>query len=155
MEEASYLSAPCAHVTLVHRRSEFRASKAMQQRVTENPKIRVLRNHVVTEVLGVEVDQVTGVRMQDLVSGDTRIVEAGALFVAIGHTPMTELFKGQLVMHENGYLKVEPGTTRTSVAGVFAAGDVADWAYRQAVTAAGTGCMAALDAERFISAAEH
>ena len=155
MEEASYLAGLCGHVTLIHRRDEFRASKTMQERVLANPKIRVLRSHVVTEVLDVTQDKVTGVRVKDLKSGDTRTLDVGALFVAIGHTPLTELFKGQLEVHENGYLKVEPGTTRTSVPGVFAAGDVADWVYRQAVTAAGTGCMAALDAERFLTAHGH
>jgi thioredoxin reductase (NADPH) len=155
MEEASYLAGLCGNVTLIHRRDEFRASKAMQERVFANPKIRVLRNHVVTEVLDVTQDKVTGVRVKDLKSGDTRTIDVGALFVAIGHTPLTDLFKGQLEVHDNGYLKVEPGTTRTSVPGVFAAGDVADWVYRQAVTAAGTGCMAALDAERFLTAHGH
>jgi thioredoxin reductase (NADPH) len=155
MEEASYLAGLCGNVTLIHRREEFRASKAMQERVFANPKIRVLRSHVVTEVLDVSQDKVTGVRVKDLKSGDTRKIDVGALFVAIGHTPLTDLFKGQLEAHDNGYLKVEPGTTRTSVPGVFAAGDVADWVYRQAVTAAGTGCMAALDAERFLTAQGH
>ena len=152
MEEASYLSGLCKSVTLLHRRDEFRASKAMEKRVLENPKIRVLRSHVVTEVLDVTQDKVTGLRVKDLKSGDTSTLDVGALFVAIGHTPMTELFKGQLDMHPNGYLKVEPGSTRTNVPGVFASGDVADFTYRQAVTAAGTGCMAALDAERFLAA---
>ncbi|HEY1534849.1 MAG TPA: FAD-dependent oxidoreductase, partial [Polyangiaceae bacterium] len=151
MEEASYLSGLCGNVTLIHRRDEFRASVTMQARVLANPKIRILRSHVVTEVLDVAQDKVTGVRVKDLKSGDVRTIDAGALFVAIGHTPLTDLFKGQLEVHDNGYLKVEPGTTRTSVPGVFAAGDVADWVYRQAVTAAGTGCMAALDAERFLT----
>ncbi len=155
MEEASYLAGLCRTVTLIHRREDFRASMTMQERVTANPKIRILRSHVVAEVLDVSQDKVTGVRVKDLKSGDTRTIDAGALFVAIGHTPMTELFEGQLDAHENGYLKVEPGTTRTSVPGVFAAGDVADWQYRQAVTAAGTGCMAALDAERFLGANGH
>ena len=152
MEEASYLSGLCKSVTLLHRRDEFRASKAMEKRVLENPKIRVLRSHVVTEVLDVSQDKVTGLKIKDLKSGDTKTLDVGALFVAIGHTPMTELFKGQLDMHPNGYLKVEPGSTRTNIAGVFASGDVADFTYRQAVTAAGTGCMAALDAERFLAA---
>lgn len=152
MEEASYLAGLCKHVTLLHRRDEFRASKAMEKRVVENPKITVLRSHVVTEVLDVKQDRVTGLQVKDLKSGDTKTLDVGALFVAIGHTPMTDLFKGQLDMHPNGYLKVEPGSTRTNVAGVFAAGDVADFTYRQAVTAAGTGCMAALDAERFLAA---
>ena len=97
---------------------------------------------------------VTGLRLKNTKTGEPATIEVGALFVAIGHTPMTELFKGQLETHPNGYLKVEPGSTKTSVVGVFAAGDVADWTYRQAVTAAGTGCMAALDAERFLQA-EH
>jgi len=152
MEEASYLSGLCKSVTLLHRRDEFRASKAMEKRVIENPKIKVLRSHVVTEVLGVSEDKVTGLKLQDLKSGDSKTLDVGALFVAIGHTPMTDLFKGQLDMHPNGYLKVELGSTRTNIPGVFASGDVADFTYRQAVTAAGTGCMAALDAERFLAA---
>jgi thioredoxin reductase (NADPH) len=152
MEEATYLAGLCKHVTLLHRRDEFRASKAMEKRVIDNPKITVLRSHVVTEVLDVKQDRVTGLKVKDLKSGEDKTLDVGALFVAIGHTPMTELFKGQLEMHPNGYLKVEPGSTRTNVPGVFASGDVADFTYRQAVTAAGTGCMAALDAERFLSA---
>ncbi|HEY3233669.1 MAG TPA: thioredoxin-disulfide reductase [Polyangiaceae bacterium] len=155
MEEATYLAGLCGSVTLIHRRDEFRASKVMQRRVLENPKIKVLYSHVVEEVLDVEKDQVTGVRVKDLKTGNRRIIEAGAMFVAIGHTPMTELFQGQLDMHPTGYLKVEPGTTKTSVDGVFASGDVADWVYRQAVTAAGTGCMAALDAERWLASNGH
>ena len=148
MEEASYLAGLCSKVTLIHRRDEFRASKAMQQRVTANPKIEILYSHVVDDVLDVSADKVTAVRVKSVKTGEVRSIEIGALFVAIGHTPMTELFKGQLELQPNGYLKVEPGSTRTNVSGVFAAGDVADWTYRQAVTAAGTGCMAALDAER-------
>ncbi|MBI3202511.1 MAG: thioredoxin-disulfide reductase [Myxococcales bacterium] len=155
MEEASYLAGLCSKVTLIHRRDEFRASKAMQQRVTANPKIEVLYSHVVEDVLDVSQDKVTGLRVKSVKSGEVRTIEIGALFVAIGHTPMTELFKGQLDLHPNGYLKVEPGTTRTSISGVFAAGDVADFTYRQAVTAAGTGCMAALDAERWLQANDH
>jgi thioredoxin reductase (NADPH) len=151
MEEAQYLAGLCKSVTLIHRRDEFRASKAMQERVMSNAKIRILYSHVVSEVLGVAEDKVTGVRVKSLKTGEENVVEAGALFVAIGHTPMTDLFKGQIAVHENGYIKVEPGSTRTNVPGVFAAGDVADWIYRQAVTAAGTGCMAALDAERWLS----
>lgn len=155
MEEASYLAGLCSKVTLIHRRDEFRASKAMQKRVTENPKIQILYSHVVTDVLDVSKDKVTGIRVENLKNGEVSTVDVGALFVAIGHTPMTDLFKGQLELHPNGYLKVEPGSTRTNVPGVFAAGDVADWVYRQAVTAAGTGCMAALDAERFLQAHDH
>lgn len=154
MEEATYLSGLCSGVTLIHRRDEFRASQAMQKRVTENKKIKILYSHAVEEVLGVEKDGVTGVRVKDLKNSSTHEISASALFVAIGHTPMTELFKGQLETHENGYLKVQPGSSRTSVEGVFASGDVADWVYRQAVTAAGTGCMAALDAERWLSEQE-
>lgn len=153
MEEATYLSGLCSKVTLLHRRDEFRASKAMQKRVLENPKIEVLFSHGVTEVVG--SDSVTGIVAQNLKTGDSHRVDVDAFFVAIGHTPMTELFKGQLETHDNGYLKVRPGSTHTSVPGVFAAGDVADWVYRQAVTAAGTGCMAALDAERWLGETDH
>jgi len=154
MEEASYLAGLTPSVTLIHRRDEFRASKVMQDRVKKNSKIKILYSHAVEEVLGVEQDQVTGLRLRNTKTNEESTLAIGGLFVAIGHTPMTELFKGQLETHPNGYLKVEPGTTRTSISGVFAAGDVADWTYRQAVTAAGTGCMAALDAERFLQA-EH
>jgi thioredoxin reductase (NADPH) len=154
MEEASYLAGLCGKVTLIHRRDDFRASRVMVERVQKNPKIRMLLSHVVDDVLDVKVGHVTALRVRDLKTGDTSTLPVGALFVAIGHTPMTELFKAQLETHPNGYLKVTPGTARTSIPGVFAAGDVADWTYRQAVTAAGTGCMAALDAERFLQA-EH
>jgi thioredoxin reductase (NADPH) len=155
MEEATYLAGLCKSVTLIHRREDFRASQVMQNRAFANEKIRVLKSHVVDEVLDVAQDKVTGLRVRDLKTGNARTLEVGALFVAIGHTPMTELFKGQLDMHPNGYLMVKPGTTYTSIPGVFAAGDVADFVYRQAVTAAGTGCMAALDAERWLAANEH
>jgi thioredoxin reductase (NADPH) len=155
MEEASYLSGLCSKVTLVHRRDDFRASQAMQDRVRRNEKIEILYSHAVVDVMDVQKDFVTGVRVKDLKSGAERDLAVDALFVAIGHTPMTELFRHQLEVHPNGYLKVEPGTSKTSVPGVFAAGDVADWTYRQAVTAAGTGCMAALDAERFLAANGH
>jgi thioredoxin reductase (NADPH) len=154
LEEASYLSGLCSNVTLIHRRNEFRASKAMQRRLLGNNKIQVLYNHVVTDVLDPSQGKVTGLRVKDISTGQVRELSSAAMFVAIGHTPMTELFRGQLEMHDNGYLKVKPGGTQTSVEGVFAAGDVADWTYRQAVTAAGTGCMAALDAERWLSAQE-
>ncbi len=153
MEEATYLAGLCKSVTLIHRRDEFRASKVMQERAVANENITILRSHVVTEVLGVEEDKVTGVRIKDLKTDKQRELKCAAMFAAIGHTPMTDLFKGQLETHDNGYLKItKPGTTYTSVPGVFAAGDVADWVYRQAVTAAGTGCMAALDAERWLGA---
>ncbi|MGC4065766.1 MAG: thioredoxin-disulfide reductase [Polyangiaceae bacterium] len=156
MEEATYLAGLCKSVTLIHRRGEFRASKSMQKRVLENPKIRVMLNHVVTDVLDVTKDRVTAVRLQNLLTSESTEVAVEALFVAIGHTPMTDLFRGQLELLDNGYIKVEPGNTRTSVPGVFASGDCADFTYRQAITAAGTGCMAALEAERWLSAAgEH
>lgn len=155
MEEATYLAGLCRSVTLIHRRDEFRASQVMQDRALSNPKIRVLRSHVIEEVLDVAADRVTGVRVRDLKSGDVRTVDCAAMFVAIGHTPMTDLFRGQLELHPNGYIKVKAGTTYTSVPGVFAAGDVADFVYRQAVTAAGTGCMAALDAERWLAVNGH
>jgi thioredoxin reductase (NADPH) len=151
MEEATYLAGLCRTVTLVHRRDEFRASRVMQERALNHEKIRVLRSHVVVEVLDVAEDKVTGVRVENLKNGERYTIPAAAMFSAIGHTPMTELFRGQLETHPNGYLKVRPGSTHTSVPGVFAAGDVADWVYRQAVSAAGTGCMAALDAERWLT----
>jgi len=151
MEEATYLSGLTKSVTLMHRRDDFRASKTMQDRVLANPKINVLRSHVVTEVLDPKEDKVTGVRVKNLKDDSMKTIDCAAMFVAIGHTPMTELFKGQLDMHDNGYIKVKLGSAHTSVPGVFAAGDVADFTYRQAVTAAGTGCMAALDAERWLA----
>jgi len=154
MEEASYLSGLAKSVTLMHRREDFRASKTMQERVVANPKIKVLRSTVVTDVLDPKEDKVTGVRVKNLKDASTGTNDCAAMFVAIGHTPMTELFKGQLDMHDNGYIKVKLGSTHTSVPGVFAAGDVADFTYRQAVTAAGTGCMAALDAERWLAHSE-
>jgi thioredoxin reductase (NADPH) len=151
MEEATYLAGLCSKVTLVHRRDEFRASKTMVERTVQNPKIKILYSHVIEEVQDPKEDKVTGVVVRSLKTGDKHTVPAAAMFVAIGHTPMNELFIGQIDTHPNGYLKTQPGTTRTNVPGVFAAGDVQDWTYRQAVTAAGTGCMAALDAERFLS----
>jgi len=150
MEEATYLAGLCTSVVLVHRRDEFRASKTMVERTVNNPKIKILYSHVVEDVLGVAEDHVTGVRVKDIKSGKATDIPASAMFVAIGHTPLTDLFKGQLDVHPNGYLKTTPGTTRTSVPGVFAAGDVQDWVWRQAVTAAGTGCMAALESERWL-----
>jgi thioredoxin reductase (NADPH) len=150
MEEASYLSGMCKSVTLVHRRDVFRASKAMQDRVLKNEKIRVLYNAVVDEVLDVSRGEVTGARILNLKTKETNVVSASGLFVAIGHTPNTDLVAGQLELHDNGYIKTRPGSSYTSVPGVFACGDVQDFTYRQAVTAAGSGCMAALDAERWM-----
>ncbi len=155
MEEAHYLAGLCKSVTLIHRRDEFRASKTMVERVVKSSKIKILYSHVVDEVLGVDEDKVTGVRVKNLKNGEKTDVPVAAMFVAIGHTPLADLFKGQIELHDNGYIKTTPGTTQTSVAGFFAAGDVQDWTYRQAVTAAGSGCMAALEAERFIGAEGH
>jgi thioredoxin reductase (NADPH) len=151
MEEASYLSGICKTVTLIHRREDFRASKTMQERVRKNPKIKLLLNAAVEEILDVSKGEVTGARVKNLKSGETMVVPCTGFFVAIGHTPNTDLFKGQLDLHDNGYLKTRPGTSYTSVPGVFACGDVQDFTYRQAVTAAGSGCMAALDAERWMA----
>jgi thioredoxin reductase (NADPH) len=151
MEEALFLTKMCAKVTVIHRRDTFRASKVMLQRAQANPRISWALNQEVTEVLGEKATGVRGVRTKDTKTGELRELPLGGLFVAIGHTPNTQLFQGQLAMDEVGYLKVQPGTTRTSIPGVFASGDAADPVYRQAVTAAGTGCMAAIDAERFLS----
>jgi thioredoxin reductase (NADPH) len=151
MEEATYLSGMCRSVTLVHRREEFRASKAMQDRVLQNAKIKILYNSVVSEVLGVDRGEVTGARIQNAKTKESTVVTATGFFVAIGHTPNTDLFAGQLELHDNGYIKTRPGSSYTSVPGVFACGDVQDFTYRQAVTAAGSGCMAALDAERWMA----
>jgi thioredoxin reductase (NADPH) len=156
MEEAIFLTRFCSRVTIVHRRDQLRASKIMQERAKSNPKISFIWNAVVEEIHG-EPNQtgVTGARLKDLKTGESRDVKTDAVFVAIGHEPNTALFTGQLDMDELGYLKVAPGTTRTNVEGVFAAGDVADRVYRQAVTAAGTGCMAAIDAERWLESRAH
>jgi thioredoxin reductase (NADPH) len=149
MEEATYLSKIVNKVTLVHRRDHLRASKIMQERALNNPKISFLWDSAVEEVVG-DGKSMTGAVVQNLKTREKTQVKATGLFVAIGHVPNTELFHGILDRHENGYLKVQPGTTRTNVPGVFACGDVADYTYRQAVTAAGTGCMAAIDAERWM-----
>jgi thioredoxin reductase (NADPH) len=150
MEEALFLARYASEVTVVHRRDALRASKIMQERALEHPKIQFAWNSVVDEVLGEDV--VTGVRLRDIRDDATRELPVGALFVAIGHEPNTQIFSGQLSLDEVGYIKVEPGTTRTSVDGVFACGDATDPVYRQAVTAAGTGCMAAIDTERWLAA---
>jgi thioredoxin reductase (NADPH) len=156
MEEANYLTRHASKVYLVHRRQEFRASKIMQDRVLPNPKVEVLYNTVIDEILGdMHPKKVTGVRLRDIVTDQTREMPIGGVFVAIGHKPNSELFQGVLDMDPVGYILVLPGSTKTNLPGVFAAGDVADSIYRQAVTAAGTGCMAAIDAERFLDAEEH
>jgi thioredoxin reductase (NADPH) len=156
MEEAGFLTKFCTKVWLVHRREEFRASKIMLKRALENPKIAVLMNTVVEEILGTPggsgaASGVTGVRVRNTKTGETRVLAVSGYFAAIGHQPNTALFKGQLEMNEVGYLRIAHPSTRTSVEGVFAAGDVADFIYRQAVSAAGEGCKAAIDAERWLA----
>ncbi|GAC1375505.1 MAG: thioredoxin-disulfide reductase [Polyangiales bacterium] len=151
MEEANYLTGMCKSVTIVHRRNEFRASKIMVKRALDNPKIKVIWDSAIEEVKDIEAGKVTGAVVKNLKTGDKQLVPCGAVFVAIGHTPNTQLFAGILDMHDNGYLRTKPGTTSTNVPGVFAAGDVQDYVWRQAVTAAGTGCMAALEAERWLA----
>ncbi len=148
-EEALFLTRFATKVTMVHRRDELRASKIMADRVLSNDKIEMAWDSVVEEIMGDDV--VTGVRLKDVNTGETRELPVEAVFIAIGHSPNTALFEGQIELEETGYMKVEPGTTHTSVEGVFAAGDIADSIYRQAITAAGTGCMAAIDAERWLA----
>ena len=152
MEEALYLSRLGRQVQVVHRRDSLRASKIMQERALKNPKIEFIWDSVVDDVLDPAKNKVTSVRLKNLKTGAVWETPVDGLFVAIGHQPNTAVFKGQLELHPNEYVKITPGTTQTSVPGVFAAGDVADFTYRQAVTAAGTGCMAALEAERYLEA---
>lgn len=157
MEEANFLTKFASEVTIIHRREEFRASKIMLNRAQKNPKIKFLTNKVVVEVLGKEENgrkTMTGLILKDTRDNSTSQLEVDGLFIGIGHKPNTDLFKGILDMDDNGYLIVKPGSTYTNIEGVFAAGDVADKTYRQAVTAAGTGCMAAIDAERWLEAQE-
>jgi len=151
MEEASFLSKFASKVTVVHRRAELRASKAMQTQAKANPKVAWLLDSVIEKVLGGPGKGVTGAMVKNVKTGEVKQVPCGGIFMAIGHTPNTAVFAGQLEMDEQGYLLEHDGTTATSVPGVFAAGDVADHRYRQAITAAGSGCMAAIDAERFLS----
>jgi thioredoxin reductase (NADPH) len=152
VEEALFLTNFATKVTLIHRRDFLRAEKIMQDRLFKNAKIEVLWNHEVTEVLGDETPLgVTAVRARNVQTGATQDVSCAGFFVAIGHAPASELVKDQLPLHNGGYVVVEPGTTRTAIPGVFAAGDLTDHIYRQAVTSAGMGCMAALDAEKFLS----
>jgi thioredoxin reductase (NADPH) len=152
VEEALYLAQMCSKVTLIHRREQLRAEKVLQERLFRNPKIEVLWNHVIDEVQGTEDPKsVTGLRLRQVKTGQIRELPVEGLFVAIGHDPATKLFKGQLEMDAEGYIVTAPDSTRTSRPGVFAAGDVQDRVFRQAVTAAGTGCMAALEAEKFLA----
>ena len=152
VEEALFLTNFASKVTLVHRRDSLRAEKIMQDRLFKHPKIEMLWNAEVTEVLGTEAPLgVTGVRTRNVLTGDVKDIPCDGFFVAIGHAPASELVKDQLELHHGGYVKVTPGGTQTSIPGVFAAGDLTDHVYRQAVTSAGMGCMAALDAERFLA----
>ena len=158
VEEALFLTNFASKVTVVHRRDEFRAEKILQDRLFAHPKIEVIWNHAVDEILGVTENggsNVTGVRLKDVGTGATRQIDADGVFIAIGHAPSSELFAGQLQTKAGGYLVVKPGTTATAVEGVYAAGDVTDDVYRQAVTAAGMGCMAALEAARFLAEEDH
>jgi thioredoxin reductase (NADPH) len=152
MEEATFLTRFAKSVTIVHRRDKFRASKIMQDKAMKNPKIKVMWDTIIEEILG--KDGVTGVRVKSAKTDKVTDLAATGFFVAIGHQPNTAVFQGQLHCDSSGYILIEPGTTRTNIPGVFAAGDVADKHYRQAVTAAGTGCMAALDAERYLESLE-
>ena len=152
VEEALFLTNFASAVTLIHRRDSLRAEKILQQRLFRNDRIRPLWNHTVTEILGNERPKtVTGARVRDVATGIETTLACSGLFVAIGHTPASELIAGQIETRDGGYVVTEPGTAKTSVPGVFAAGDLVDSVYRQAVTSAGMGCMAALDAEKFLS----
>lgn len=157
MEEADYLTKHASKVILIHRRDEFRASKIMQERVLKNPKVEVLYNTVISEICGCEEPhrKVTHVKLSNVKTMEMTERPIDGVFVAIGHRPNSDLFDGILHRDEVGYLCVEPGSTKTKIPGVFAAGDVADPIYRQAVSAAGTGCMAAIDAERYLSMTGH
>lgn len=148
IEEATFLTKFADKVTIIHRRDEFRASKIMQQRAFDNPKIEILWNHTVTEING--TDKVESVEVTDTISGAVSTLDVTGVFIAIGHRPNTDLFTGVLDMDETGYLETVPGSSRTNIEGVFACGDVQDHTYRQAITAAGSGCMAAIDAERWL-----
>ncbi len=152
LEEALFLTRFATRVTVVHRRDQLRASRIMQQRAFANPNVAFIWNAVVTEVLGTVEGGVSGVRLRDVTTGEERVHPTAGVFVAIGHRPNTAMVAGQLDLDEVGYVRTEPGTARTSVEGVWACGDVQDAHYRQAVTAAGSGCMAAIDAERWLGA---
>ena len=152
VEEALYLTHHASHVTLVHRRDKFRAEKILQDRLFANPKISVIWDHAVKEITGTESPAVvTGATLRHVKTGEEKKIEVDGVFVAIGHSPTTGIFAGQIETDSEGYIVTTPGTTETSVPGVFAAGDVQDKIFRQAVTAAGTGCMAALEAEKFLA----
>ncbi len=155
VEEAIYLTNHAEKVTLIHRRDDLRAEKIMQDRLFKNPKIEVIWDTVLEEVLGTDAPLgVTGARLKNLKTNEESTLDVDGIFVAIGHTPSTEIFRGKVPMDDEGYIQVVPGTTATSIPGLYAAGDVTDKIYRQAVTAAGLGCMAALEAEKYIAAHE-
>ncbi len=156
VEEALFLTNFASKVTLIHRRNELRAEKVMQNRLFKNPKIEIIWDSAIEEILAEsEPRGVTGVRIKNLKTNEMSKVSCDGVFVAIGHAPSTELFKGQIAIKENGYINVEAGTSKTNIEGVFACGDVTDEHYRQAVTAAGMGCMAALDAEKFLESMDN
>ena len=148
VEEAMFLSRFSSKVTIVHRRDQLRASKIMQDRAFSNPKIEFLWNHEVTEYIG--DTKLEGLRVQNVIHQSQSILEVSGVFIAIGHTPNTSIFENQLTLHDNGYIKTDSDSSRTNIEGVFACGDVQDFTYRQAITAAGSGCMAAIDAERWL-----
>ena len=150
MEEASFLTKFASKVTLIHRREEFRASKIMIDRVLDNPKIEIIKNAVVTDILGSQKDGVSNILLKDTIDGKERNFDCDGVFYGIGHEPNTNQFKGMINLDDQGYIITNPGSTLTNVAGVFACGDVQDSHYRQAVTAAGSGCMAAIDAEKYL-----
>jgi len=154
MEDARFLMRFAEHVTIVHRRDAFRASKIMQERVLNNPKISVIWNAVVADVLGVEEERVTGVRLKSTAEEKTWEVPIDGIFAAIGHEPNSAIVRGLVELDEQGYVKTVPGTPKTNVPGLFACGDLQDSRYRQAVTAAGSGCMAAIEAERYLAEGE-
>ncbi len=156
-EEAAYLSKLCSKVYLIHRRDELRASKAMQNKVFETENIEPVWNSTVDEIVGTEqgfTRSVNGIVVKNVNTGEKKKIDVDGVFIAIGHKPNSDLFKGKIELHDNGYIKTVPGSTKTNVQGVFAAGDIQDHYYRQAVTAAGSGCMAAIEAERFLSFGE-
>ncbi len=150
MEEASFLTKFASKVTLIHRREEFRASKIMIDRVLDNPKIEIIKNAVVTDILGSQKDGVSSILLKDTIDGKERNFDCDGVFYGIGHKPNTNQFKGIINLDDQGYIITNPGSTLTNVAGVFACGDVQDSHYRQAITAAGSGCMAAIDAEKYL-----
>ncbi len=150
MEEATFLTKFATRVSLIHRRDTLRASKIMQERAVANPKIQFVWNTAVEEVLGDKATGVKGLRLRNIKTEDTSVLNVDGLFVAIGHNPNTEIFRGQIDLDERGYIKTQPSSTRTNIPGVFACGDVQDPVFRQAITAAGTGCMSAIEAERWL-----